>query len=440
MKFLFFCGFLLLAGSIQGQSIHKFDFGSGRVAKGYVQVLPEHSYNSERGFGFEYSSNLVSRNYNGKNPLLDDFITSDKPFYFSIRLGEGNYNISVVLGDKNGTSRTTIKVESRRLMVENFETAKGKFGTARFTVHLRDSIIRPTGKSVRLKRPRESARLHWDDKLTIEFNNQSPKLCAIEVTKVANIPTVFLAGNSTVVDQGDEPWASWGQMIPVFFEPGKLAIANYAESGETLKSFKGERRLDKIWSLAKKGDYLFIEFAHNDQKPGTGYLEPFTTYQQTVKEWIHEAKQRGMQVVLVTSTSRRSFDSSGRITNSLGDYPEAMRRTGKDEGVPVIDLNAMSKVLYETLGVEKSVKAFVHFPANTYPDQPKDVKDNTHFSVYGAYQLAKCVVEGIRKDVPSLAKYLKKDLPAYNPSRPDNPDTWYWPPSSFISLMKPEGN
>ena len=117
-----------------------------------------------------------------------------------------------------------------------------------------------------------------------------------------------------------------------------------------------------------------------------------------------------------------------------------MRRTGKDEGVPVIDLNAMSKVLYETLGVEKSVKAFVHFPANTYPDQPKDVKDNTHFSVYGAYELAKCVVEGIRKDVPSLAKYLKKDLPAYNPSRPDNPDTWYWPPSSFISLMKPEGN
>ena len=156
MKFLLFCGlFLFLAGSIQGQDIHKFDFGSGRVAKGYVQVLPEHSYNSERGFGFEYSSNLVSRNYNGKNPLLDDFITSDKPFYFSIRLGEGNYNISVVLGDKNGTSRTTIKVESRRLMVENFETAKGKFGTARFTVHLRDSIIRPTGKSVRLKRPRE---------------------------------------------------------------------------------------------------------------------------------------------------------------------------------------------------------------------------------------------------------------------------------------------
>jgi lysophospholipase L1-like esterase len=441
MKFFFFSVLcLFVSSSILGQRIYKFDFGSGRVEKGYVQVLPEHTYNSKRGFGFEYSSGLISKNVIGKSPLLDDFITSDKPFYFSMKLGEGNYNVRVVLGDKKGTSLTTIKVESRRLMVENFETSKGKFGTAEFTVHLRDSIIRPSGKTVRLKGPRESARLHWDDKLTIEFNNKAAKLCAIEVTRAENIPTVFLAGNSTVVDQGHEPWASWGQMIPAFFTPGKLAIANYAESGETLKSFKGERRLEKIWSLAKKGDFLFIEFAHNDQKPGTGYLEPFTTYQQTVKEWIHEAKQRGMHVVLVTSTSRRSFDSSGRITNSLGDYPEAMRRTGKEEAVPVIDLNAMSKVLYETLGVEKSVKAFVHFPANTYPDQPKDVKDNTHFSVYGAYELAKCVVEGIRKDVPSLAKYLRKDLPSYDPSMPDDPDTWYWPPSSFISLTKPEGN
>ena len=272
MKFLIFCTFsLFLSGVIHGQDIYKFDFGSGKVAKGYVQVLPEHSFDSKKGFGFEYSSGLVSRNYKGKNPLLDDYITSDKPFYFSMKLAEGNYNVRVVLGDKNGTSQTTIKVESRRLVVENFETSKGKFGTAQFTVHVRDSIIRPSGKTVRLKGPRESARLHWDDKLTIEFNNKLPKLCSIEVTKAENIPTVFLAGNSTVVDQGHEPWASWGQMIPAFFAPGKLAIANYAESGETLKSFKGERRLEKIWSLAKKGDYLFIEFAHNDQKP----VKPF---------------------------------------------------------------------------------------------------------------------------------------------------------------------
>ena len=115
-------------------------------------------------------------------------------------------------------------------------------------------------------------------------------------------------------------------MIPLFFQPGKVVIANYAESGETLKAFKGERRLDKIWSLAKPGDYLFIEFTHNDQKPGSNYLEPFTTYKQTEKEWITEARKRGVIPVLVTSMHRRSFDSASHIINTLKEYPE---RCGK---------------------------------------------------------------------------------------------------------------
>jgi lysophospholipase L1-like esterase len=257
---------------------------------------------------------------------------------------------------------------------------------------------------------------------------------------VENVPTVFLAGNSTVVDQAHEPWAAWGQMIPAFFQPGKIAVANYAESGETLKSFKSAKRLEKIWSMAKPGDYLFIEFAHNDQKPGGNHLDPFTTYKQTLKEWIAEAKKRSITPVLVTSMNRRSFDSAGRITNSLGDYPEAVRQTAREEGVAFVDLNAMSKELYEDLGVEGSIKAFVHFAANTYPNQPKDVADNTHFSTYGAYQLAKCVVNGIKQAVPSLAKYLRKDLKAYYPSQPDEPSAWDLPKSSFVGAVKPDGN
>jgi hypothetical protein len=117
-----------------------------------------------------------------------------------------------------------------------------------------------------------------------------------------------------------------------------------------------------------------------------------------------------------------------------------MRQTGKEEGVAVIDLNAMSKTLYEALGPQTSVKAFVHFAANTYPNQPNDVKDNTHFSPYGAYQLAKCVVNGIRQNIPALAKYLRKDLRAYDPARPDDVAVWNWPPSSFIEMVKPDGN
>lgn len=434
-----FIGMTLLSCYAGEAQNYKFDFGAGKLQLGYTQVLPGTKYTAETGYGFEFSLNLTSKEYKGNDALKDDYITSDNPFYFSVKLPEGNYNVKVILGDKSGTSATTIKAECRRLMVERSITAKGKFATEEFTVHVKDSIIRPSGMKVRLK-SREIDYLHWDDKLTLEFNNTAPKVCAVEISKADNIPAIFLAGNSTVVDQDREPWAAWGQMIPAFFQPKKIVVANYAESGETLKAFKGERRLEKIWSMAKPGDYLFIEFAHNDQKPGGNFLDPFTTYKQTVKEWIAEARKRNMIPVLVSSMNRRTFDSSGHITNSLGDYPEAMRQTGKEEGVAVIDLNAMSKILYEAWGPERSIKAFVHFPANTFPNQTKELKDNTHFTTYGAYELAKCIVIGIRQNVPALAKYLKPSLPAFDPSHPDAFEDWQLPPSTFIGTVKPDGN
>ncbi|MDQ6608582.1 MAG: GDSL-type esterase/lipase family protein [Bacteroidota bacterium] len=438
-KIINFLTMALLAGSLcEGQNL-KFDFGIGKVQQGYRQVLPETKYTTQQGYGFEFSSNLTSKNFAGNDALRDDYITSNKPFYFSVKLPEGNYNVKVILGDKTGTSTTTIKAECRRLMVEKSETAKGKFTTEEFTVHVKDSIIRPSGIKIRLK-PREVDYLHWDDKLTLEFNNIAPKICGVEISKVENIPTIFLAGNSTVVDQDREPWAAWGQMIPPFFRPAKITVANYAESGETLKAFKGERRLEKVWSMAKPGDYLFIEFAHNDQKPGSSFLDPFTTYKQTVKDWIAEARNRHVIPVLVTSMNRRTFDSSGHITNSLGNYPEAMRQAGKEEGVAVIDLNSMSKTLYEAWGPEKSIKAFVHFPANTFPNQTKELNDNTHFTAYGAYELAKCIVNGIKQNVPVLAKFLKPNLPAFNPAHPDAFEDWHLPASAFIGMIKPDGN
>jgi lysophospholipase L1-like esterase len=347
--------------------------------------------------------------------------------------------VKVILGDKNGESKTTIKAENRRLMVEKVGTAKGKFATVEFTVHVRDSIIKETGNKVRLK-PREIDYKHWDDKLTLEFNNVSPKVCALEITPATDATTVFLAGNSTVVDQAEEPWAAWGQMMPAFFQPKKIAIANHAESGETLRAFKNERRLEKVWSMAKPGDYLFIEFAHNDQKPGGNHLDAFTTYKATLKEWITEARKRNVIPVLVTSTHRRNFDSTGHIINTLGDYPEAMRQTAKEENVALIDLNAMSKILYEAWGPETSMKGFVHYPAHSFPGQDSALKDNTHFSTYGAYELAKCVVNGIKNADLPIAKYLKKNLPPFDPAHPDPIEKWNLPMSPFNSTNKPDGN
>lgn len=261
-----------------------------------------------------------------------------------------------------------------------------------------------------------------------------------EITPNKTATTIFLAGNSTVVDQDREPWCAWGQIFPRFLIPSKVVVANYAESGETLRAFKGERRLEKIWSLLKPGDYLFIEFAHNDQKPGSSHLDPFTTYKETLKEWIMEARKRKVNPVLVTSMHRRTFDSSGHITNSLLEYPEAMRQTGREENVPVIDLNAMSKILYENLGPEQTLKAFVHFPANSFPNQPEALKDNTHFTPYGATELAKCIVQSIRQQKLPLASYIRKEVPNYDPAHPLSPSTFYWPQSPLVAAVKPDGN
>ena len=334
------------------QTNFKFDFGNGKAAPGYIQITVSSKFTYETGYGFDQNAELESMDRGG-DALTGDFITGKRPFFFSVKLPDGNYDVRLLLGDTKGTSATTVRAECRRLMLENITTTKGQIKTESFTVHVKDSFIRDAAGTilnrVRLK-PRESAFLHWDNLLTIEFNDSLPKVCAVEITPNKTATTIFLAGNSTVVDQANEPWAAWGQMFPRFLIPGAVVVANYAESGETLKAFKGERRLEKILSLAKPGDYLFIEFAHNDQKEGGNHLDPFTTYKETLKEWIIEARYRAITPVLVTSMHRRKFDSTGHIMNTLDDFPEAMRQLAKEKNVYLIDLNSMSKVLYEAWG------------------------------------------------------------------------------------------
>jgi lysophospholipase L1-like esterase len=426
--------------TVNSQTSLKFDFGTERTANGYTAVTPATKFSYETGYGFDAGSEVQAID-NGNDALTGDYITGNKPFYFSVKLPDGNYDVRLILGDAKGTSATTVRAECRRLMLENVITKNGMQVTKTFTVHVKDSMIRDAQQNVisRVKlKTRESEYLHWDNLLTLEFNDSLPKVCAVEITRNAKATTVFLAGNSTVVDQSREPWAAWGQMIPRFFQPG-IAVANYAESGETMKAFKGERRLEKILSLAKPGDFLFIEFTHNDQKPGGNHLDPFTTYKQTIKEWIEEARKKGMQPVLVTSMHRRNFDSTGHISNTLGDYPEAMRQTAVEEKVPLIDLNAMSKTLYEAWGPEKSMKAFVHFPANTFPGQDKALADNTHFSTYGAYELARCVTRGIMNSGTPLAFAMYRNM-LFDPAQPDPVEKFYWPMSGFVGTTRPEGN
>ena len=414
---------------------YKFDFGDGKSAKGYTKVLSSDVYSSSKGYGFDLGSVVSSIDRKGKDPLTSDFITSDKPFYFSVNVPEGNYNVTITFGDLKEATSSTVKAESRRLMLENIVTKPGEFVIKTFTINRKDKQIN-SSETVKLK-DRELSKLDWDDKLTFEFNNTKPAITGLEIAKAKEEVTVFLCGNSTVVNQDDEPWASWGQMIPNFFKAG-VSIANHAESGLTLGSFMGSKRLEKIMSVIKPGDYLFVEFGHNDQKEKGPNDGAWKSYTQRLKFFINEAKRIGAIPVIVTSTARRSFDSTGKIFNSLGDFPAAARKAAAEEGVALIDLNVMSSQFYESLGAEESKKAFVHYPANSYPNQTKALADNTHFNPYGAYELAKCIIEGIKLNKLGLTHYLKDPTTTFNPSKPDT--DWHWHESLRSNVVKPDGN
>lgn len=181
----------------QNNTTWRFDLGNGSLAPGYTAVNATTIYNDQTGYGFEPGAALRAVDRHTRDPLRTDCITSDLPFFFSVKLPEGNYQVNLILGDADTASVATVRAECRRMMLQQVSTKKGKFAAVSFTVHVRDSLIAGTGKKLRLK-PREHAYLHWDNKLTIEFNDRSPRVCAIEIMPVTAVTTVFLAGNSTV--------------------------------------------------------------------------------------------------------------------------------------------------------------------------------------------------------------------------------------------------
>ena len=370
-------------------------------------------------------------------PVFEQTYSTSKgqaPFEISIPVPDGNYLVTVTLGDKKLAGETTVKAESRRLCLYNEATAKGEFKTLSFVVNKRDTHIREGGEvvaDVTLK-PRENGKLNWDDNLTLEIGGAAPLVSSITVEPAEDVTTVFLCGDSTVVDQDNEPWSSWGQMAPCFFDE-TVAIANYAESGERLDTFRGAGRLRKALSVSKPGDWFFIEFGHNDMKlkgPGKGGYYFFAT---ELKTFIDLIREKDCIPVLVTPTHRRNFDADGHIVESHGDYPDGMRWVAAMEDVDLLDLHEMSALFYEALGPEKSTDAFVHYKAGAYPVIVSDTADNTHFNMYGAYELAKCVLKGICELRLPLAGHIVC-YDGFDPCYPDDPDTFVWHDSPYRDL------
>jgi lysophospholipase L1-like esterase len=395
----------------------KFDFGPGKVRKGYTQVLPTTAYSTELGYGFVAPLAVNGVDRAGRDPLKSDFCTSDQPFHFSVALPEGNYKVTMTLGDSEGATTNTVKAELRRLMIEDVRTEPGRFVARTFTVNIRTPRFATNG-TVRLKpREKEMEMIAWDDQLTLEFNGARPCVCSMEITSAPDVPTVFLLGDSTVCDQSQEPWSSWGQMLTRFLKPG-VAVANHAESGESIASSLSAHRFEKVFSQMKKGDLLLLQFGHNDMKDKkAGALD---RYQSNLKTIVTQTRSLGGTPVLITSMERMG----GVEAPTLMGYPDAVREVARQEGTTLIDLNAMSLQFYRALGTNLN-KAF---------------QDPTHHNNYGSYQLAKCIVHGIRTNRLSLAKYIVDDFRSFDPGQPDAWEGFYVPPSPASSTLKPEGN
>jgi lysophospholipase L1-like esterase len=291
---------------------------------------------------------------------------------------------------------------------------------------------------VKLK-PREVTYKNWDDSLTLSFCGPAPAVKCIKVEPVSDVTTVFLCGNSTVVDQEDEPWASWGQMITRWFDD-KVVVANFAESGLSCTSFLAQLRLDKILSMMKKGDYVMVEFGHNDEKEKKAGDGAWYSYSRNLKIFVDRVREKGGNIIFVTPTARRLFTKDHQLGYTHGDYPEAMRTVAKREDVPYIELNGMTRQFYEALGEEGSKQALVHYPANTFANQPKALADNTHFNPYGAWEVAKMIVMGLKQMNSPLTVHLRSDWQDFNPAQPDDASQFVWHMSGGSNITKPDGN
>lgn len=406
-----------------------FTFGETPV-DGSTQVKPDQAWAADRGYGYDGGEKLT---------VTKDATVSDAPFFFSTAAAEGNYKVTVKFGDAASETDNTVNAELRRLMVEQVKTKPGEFVSRSFIVNVRTPAIAGSDKRVRIT-GRESGQeiWAWDDRLTLEFNGARPGIASVQIEKV-EVPTIYLIGDSTVCDQDRAPYNSWGQMFTRFIKP-TVAVSNHAESGESTAGALGKGRFDKIWAEMKKGDYLLLQFGHNDMKaqgPGTA----IETFKNNLRKVVDETRARGGTMVLFTPVSRRTFDpaTKTKITNSFiahksetypgDDYAGAVKLIAQEKNVPLIDLQAPSAVLYETLGDEESHKLFA------------TMSEGTHHGDYGSYQIAQCVLQLIKQsDLSELKSFIVDDFKGYDPAKPQRFADFKIPASPRRTNMTPPGS
>lgn len=222
---------------------------------------------------------------------------------------------------------------------------------------------------------------------------------------------VYLIGDSTMADKPTpdvNPERGWGQLLPRFLDE-HVAVHNYAVNGLSTKSFIDEGKWRAVLTQLHAGDYVLVEFGHNDEKSEdtTRYAAPRTDYRRNLERFVTETRAKQAVPILFTPIVRRKFDAHGVLQNTHGEYPAVVREVAKALHVPLVDLLALTDTLVQTAGPEDSKRLYVWVAPGTPGMYPEGRQDDTHLSVAGATAVAKLAARALKASDPALARFVK---------------------------------
>ncbi|HEV7698796.1 MAG TPA: rhamnogalacturonan acetylesterase [Pyrinomonadaceae bacterium] len=223
--------------------------------------------------------------------------------------------------------------------------------------------------------------------------------------------TIFIAGDSTAAIKLPEkrPETGWGEMLPEHFDATKVVVDDRAQNGRSTKTFISEGRWQAIIDSLQKGDFVFVQFGHNDESKDKGerYTPP-EDFRKNLTRFVADVRSKKGTIVLMTPVARRKFDKDGKLVDTHGEYPDIVRSVATKEKVPLVDMLQKTSQLLTSYGPERSRTLFLQLKPGENPNYPKGIEDNTHSNPFGAEENAKLVVDGIREQKLSIRKYLKK--------------------------------
>ena len=229
---------------------------------------------------------------------------------------------------------------------------------------------------------------------------------ALSAAQVQSAPRVHLAGDSTMADKPTDPpnpEHGWGQLLPKFFKDTGVVV-NHAANGRSTRSFIAEGRWQKLIDALRPGDWVIIQFGHNDEKI---FPTARGEFQENLRRFVANVRAKEANPVLATPCARRSFDEAGKLVDTHGDYPGAVRAVAMETKVPLLEMNLLTMELERAHGIEGSKRLHLWIAAGVYQRQPDGYEDNTHYSAYGAERVAALAVQEILRLRLPLAEWLR---------------------------------